>query len=142
MTAFAAVLSVLLAVALYAIVSFCRFPRMRLSALAEYASQPDVRKPNYALGFLFFAIWALVLWLLVRTGHDLLVGALWAGTIIATLFLSFRQNSHPPTCEKCGAPMQTFRKEHERVVPAILYLHVCHKCKVYREQLVIAVAGE
>lgn len=54
MTAFAAVLSVLLAVALYAIVSFCRFPRMRLSALAEYASQPGCQKPNYALGFLFF----------------------------------------------------------------------------------------
>ena len=142
MIAFAAVLSVLISVALYAFVSFRRFPRMRLCELAAYASQPDARKPSYILGFLFFAIWGVMLWVLASNGHDLLVGTVWAGTIIAALFLAFRQSSHPHTCDKCGALMQTFRKVNERVIPAIFYVHVCRKCKVYREQLVIAVGGE
>lgn len=142
LTPIIAVTSVLVAIAVYAFLSFRRFPCISSSKLLDYSLIEDKRGPNYGLALLLLLVWASSLLTLDALGYAVLAGVVWGGTVALVLIFGYRKYSGPVVCSTCHRPTQTFRKEIERNVPAIYYVHVCHACKQYQVQLVIVIGSD
>lgn len=90
------------------------------------------------IGLLILVSWFAICGLLAFTGHDVLTGIFWAGSILA--FLVWRIVSvlyHK--CPSCGKPVQLFREGapfHEQYF-GIKYLFVCHTCKTVEPHTII-----
>ncbi len=124
--------------ALYAVFSYRRFPRMSQDALVGYRLQVDNAEPSFLLPAIGAGVWMAALWALGSRGNDILVGSIWAGTIVAVVVFIYRENSRPSLCETCGEPTEVFLKANGRGPSEMVYLHVCRKCKVYGEKRVFA----
>jgi hypothetical protein len=142
LTPILAVASVVAAVSIYGFLSYWRFPRISQSTLAELSRDEDMQRSDFGLALFLFIVWGSILWALDFFGYPNLVGLVWAGTILFALIFGYRKNSYPRECSICGQSTQTFRKENERNVPAIYFVHVCPNCKHYRDQLVIAIGSD